>query len=168
MYYYPGYARLPSYRGAHGKQGINSCRYPFTTPGLRETIVDKMPCLGAHALSGTEWDSNPGSADYESSARTDTLQCFHNASIFSFYIGNNKTDTHTHTHTHRNFYSTLWRWVFISQLVNYYRKVHFRNKIRHCVLLFECSHKVLVQTPHTNTHTHTHTHTRKQGESERN
>ena len=53
MYYYPGYARLPSYRGAHGKQGINSCRYPFTTPGLRETIVDKMPCLGAHALSGT-------------------------------------------------------------------------------------------------------------------
>ena len=22
-------------------------------PGLRETIVDKMPCLGAHALSGT-------------------------------------------------------------------------------------------------------------------
>ena len=53
MYYYPGYARLPSYRGAHGKQGINSCRYPFTTPGLRETIVDKVPCLGAHALSGT-------------------------------------------------------------------------------------------------------------------
>ena len=52
-YYYPGYARLPSYRGAHGKQGINSCRYPFTTPGLRETIVDKMPCLGAQALSGT-------------------------------------------------------------------------------------------------------------------
>ena len=50
MYYYPGYAWLPSYRGAHGKQGINSCRYPFTTPGLRETIVDKMPCLGAHAL----------------------------------------------------------------------------------------------------------------------
>ena len=74
MYYYLGYARLPSYRGAHGKQGINSCRYPFTTPGLRETIVDKMPCLGAHALSG---DSNPGSADYESRARTDTLQCFH-------------------------------------------------------------------------------------------
>ena len=44
---------IPSYRGAHGKQGINSCRYPFTTPGLRETIVDKMPCLGAQALSGT-------------------------------------------------------------------------------------------------------------------
>ena len=44
---------LASYRGAHGKQGINSCRYPFTTPGLREKIVDKMPCLGAHALSGT-------------------------------------------------------------------------------------------------------------------
>ena len=41
------------YRGALGKQGIDSCRYPFTTPGLRETIVDKMPCLGAHALSGT-------------------------------------------------------------------------------------------------------------------
>ena len=49
----PRYARLPSYRGAHGNQGINSCRYPFTTPGLRETIVDKMPCLGAQALSGT-------------------------------------------------------------------------------------------------------------------
>ena len=46
----PGF---PSYRGAHGKQGINSCQYPFTTPGLRETIVDKMPCLGAQALSGT-------------------------------------------------------------------------------------------------------------------
>ena len=75
MYYYPGYARLPSYRGAHGKQGINSCRYPFTTPGLRETIVDKMPCLGAQALSG---NSNPGSADYESRARTDTLQCISN------------------------------------------------------------------------------------------
>ena len=25
-YYYPGYARLPE--GAHGKQGIDSCRYP--------------------------------------------------------------------------------------------------------------------------------------------
>ena len=49
----PRLCPVPSYRGAHGKQGINSCRYPFTTPGLRETIVDKMPCLGAHALSGT-------------------------------------------------------------------------------------------------------------------
>ena len=54
MYYNPGYMPvLPSYRGAHGKQEIDSCRYPFATPGLRESIVDKMPCLGAHALSGT-------------------------------------------------------------------------------------------------------------------
>ena len=44
----PGFPH--NYRGAHGKQGINSCRYPFTTPGLRETIVDKMPCLGAQAV----------------------------------------------------------------------------------------------------------------------
>ena len=49
---------MPGYpaHGAHmanGEQGINSCRYPFTTPGSRETIVDKMPCLGAYALSAT-------------------------------------------------------------------------------------------------------------------
>ena len=36
-----------------GKQGINSCQYPFTTPGPSETIVSKMPCLGAYALSAT-------------------------------------------------------------------------------------------------------------------
>ena len=31
-----------------------SYRYPFTTPGLRETIVDKMLCLRAYALGGLE------------------------------------------------------------------------------------------------------------------
>ena len=34
--------------GAQAFQGINiPARYPFTTPGSREAIVDKMPCLGA-------------------------------------------------------------------------------------------------------------------------
>ena len=28
--------------------------YPFTTPGSREPIVDKMPCLGAYAMSGIQ------------------------------------------------------------------------------------------------------------------
>ena len=46
---YPAHGALM----ANGEQGINSCRYPFTTPGLREIIVDKMPCLGAYALSET-------------------------------------------------------------------------------------------------------------------
>ena len=32
--------------------------YPFTTPGSRETIVDKMPCLGAYAQSGI-WTHDP-------------------------------------------------------------------------------------------------------------
>ena len=31
-----------------------SCWYPFTTPGSREAIVDKMPCLGAYAPGGFE------------------------------------------------------------------------------------------------------------------
>ena len=44
---------MPGYLGAHGKQGIDSCRYPFTTPGSRETTVSKMPCLGAYAPGGT-------------------------------------------------------------------------------------------------------------------
>ena len=26
--------------------------YPFTTPGSRETTVDKLPCLGAYTPSG--------------------------------------------------------------------------------------------------------------------
>ena len=39
------------HKDAHGKQG-ESCRYPFTTPGSRETFVDKMPCLRAYALGG--------------------------------------------------------------------------------------------------------------------
>ena len=28
--------------------------YPFTTPGSRETVVDKMPCLRAYAPSGIQ------------------------------------------------------------------------------------------------------------------
>ena len=36
-------------------QGINSCPvYPITTPESRETIVDRMPCLGAYAPSGIQ------------------------------------------------------------------------------------------------------------------
>ena len=31
-----------------------SYRYPFTTPGSRETVVDRMPCLMAYALGGLE------------------------------------------------------------------------------------------------------------------
>ena len=38
------------HKDAHGKPH----RYPFTTPGSRETLVDKMPCLGAYALDGLE------------------------------------------------------------------------------------------------------------------
>ena len=49
---------MPGYLGAHGKQGIDSCRYPFTTPGSRETTVSKMPCLGAYAPGGTR-TTNP-------------------------------------------------------------------------------------------------------------
>ena len=41
------------HKDAHGKQG-KSYRYPFTTPGSRETIVDKMPCLRAYTLGGLE------------------------------------------------------------------------------------------------------------------
>ena len=39
---------------SNGEQGRKSCWYPFTTPASRETIVDKMPCLGAYALSATQ------------------------------------------------------------------------------------------------------------------
>ena len=35
----------------HYKEYI-SAGYPFTTPGSRKTIVDKMPCLRAYAPSG--------------------------------------------------------------------------------------------------------------------
>ena len=70
MHYYPGYARLPE--SALGKQGINSCRYPFTTPGSRETSVDKKPCLGAYTpASGLE----PGPSDRETRARTTIPKC---------------------------------------------------------------------------------------------
>ena len=45
---------IPGYhRDTQGKQG-KSYRWPFTTPGLRETIVEKIPCLGAYALGGLE------------------------------------------------------------------------------------------------------------------
>ena len=39
------------WRTVHLKEYIPA-RYPFTTPGSRETIVDKMPCLRAYAQSG--------------------------------------------------------------------------------------------------------------------
>ena len=47
----PALAELPM--GAHKpyKEQIPA-GYPFTTPGSRETIVDKMPCLRAYAPSG--------------------------------------------------------------------------------------------------------------------
>ena len=45
--------------GAHGKQGIDSCRYPITTPGSRETTVSKMPCLGACVPGGTRTTNPP-------------------------------------------------------------------------------------------------------------
>ena len=51
-YYYPGYAR-PSQR-RHTANKEKSYRYLFTTPGSRETIVDKIPCLRAYALGGHE------------------------------------------------------------------------------------------------------------------
>ena len=39
---------MPCYnKYAHDKQG-KSYQYPFTIPGWRETIVDKVPCLWAH------------------------------------------------------------------------------------------------------------------------
>ena len=44
-------AKPGHHKDAHGKQG-KSYRYPFATPGSRETIVDKMPCLRAYALGG--------------------------------------------------------------------------------------------------------------------
>ena len=53
----PGYAWLPEAL-VHGKQGIDSCRYPFTTPGSRETTVSKMPCLEAYVPGGTR-TTNP-------------------------------------------------------------------------------------------------------------
>ena len=47
-------ALAPAATGAEVFQGINSCRYPFTTPGSRETMVDTMPRLGAYTLGGIE------------------------------------------------------------------------------------------------------------------
>ena len=59
--YYPGFS--PCSTGAEAFQGINSyqiVRYPFATPGSRETILDKMPCLCAY----THWvELNPGPSD---------------------------------------------------------------------------------------------------------
>ena len=49
-YYYPSYARLSQQHTWQTRK--NPTRYPFTTPGSRETIVNKVPCLGAHAPSG--------------------------------------------------------------------------------------------------------------------
>ena len=46
-YYYPGYARPSQRRTQQTKE-------KSTTPGSRETIVDKMPCLRAYALGGLE------------------------------------------------------------------------------------------------------------------
>ena len=59
-------------------EGRNSCRVPiFTTPGSIETIVDKMPCLGAYAPNGIR-THDP--LDYKSRARTTTPQCSHSNS----------------------------------------------------------------------------------------
>ena len=38
----------------HTANKEKSYRYPFATPGSRETIVDKMPCLGAYTPRGLE------------------------------------------------------------------------------------------------------------------
>ena len=47
----PALAPTTLWRTMHLKEYIPA-RYPFTTPGSRETIVDKMPCLRAYAQSG--------------------------------------------------------------------------------------------------------------------
>ena len=50
-HYYPALAELPIGAQKHYKEWIPA-GYPFTTPGSRETIADKMPCLRAYAPSG--------------------------------------------------------------------------------------------------------------------
>ena len=53
--------------------------YCITTPGLRETSVDKKPCLGAYApASGLE----PGPSDRETRAQTTIPQCSHWCNYF--------------------------------------------------------------------------------------
>ena len=52
----PDLAELPIGAQMHNKEWIPA-KYPFTSPGSRETIVDKMPCLRAYALC-TKWNSN--------------------------------------------------------------------------------------------------------------
>ena len=47
----PALAELPIGAQKHYKEWIPA-GYPFTTPGSRETIADKMPCLRAYAPSG--------------------------------------------------------------------------------------------------------------------
>ena len=47
----PALAEATLWRTVHFKEEFPA-GYPFTTPGSRETIVDKTPCLGAYALSG--------------------------------------------------------------------------------------------------------------------
>ena len=47
----PALVELPMGAQKHYKEWIPA-GYPFTTPGSRETIVDKMPCLRAYAPSG--------------------------------------------------------------------------------------------------------------------
>ena len=47
----PALTELPIGTQKHYKEWIPA-GYPFTTPGSRETIVDKMPCLWAYSPSG--------------------------------------------------------------------------------------------------------------------